>query len=236
MALPVLTQPEFFTNIPSSGKEIKYTPFTVKQQKALFFALESKSIKEISNAVHNIIDECVITNIKIDELAPFDIEYIFLQLRGKSIGEIIELNVKHQDPENECTHATQVNVNLDDIKVTIPDDYSNKIMVHDKIGVVISYPKFKDAEKYDNIEGKPSEVFEMLIDNIEMVFDENEVYDNFSKQELNTFVDSLGTDALTKMLDFYKKMPKLSHKIEFTCPQCGKTEEVIVEGLQSFFT
>ena len=236
MTLPVLTQPEFFATIPSSGKEIKYTPFTVKQQKALFFALESKSIKEIANAVENIMQECVITPVKINDLAPFDIEYIFLQLRGKSIGEIIELNIKHQDPKNECSHATQVSVNLEDIKVTIPDDYSNKIMVHDKIGVVISYPKFKDAEKYENIEGKPSELFELIIDNIEMVFDENEVYDNFSRQELNTFVDSLGTEALTKMLDFYKRMPKLSHKIEFTCPQCNENEEVVVEGLQSFFT
>ena len=234
MALPVLTQPEFFTTIPSNGKEVKYTPFTVKQQKALFFALESNSMKEIGNAVENIINECLMTPIKIDDLAPFDVEYLFLQLRGKSIGEQIELSIKHKD--SECTHATEVMVNLDDIKINIPEDYTNKIMVTKDVGVVMGYPRFKDIEKYENISGQPTELFKMIIDNIIMVFDQNEVYDSFSEEEMNSFIDSLPTDALSKMMNFYRDMPKLSHTITFTCPECGETEEVVVEGLQSFFT
>ena len=127
-------------------------------------------------------------------------------------------------------------VNLDDIKIHIPEDYSNKIMVTKDVGVVMGYPKFKDVDKWEGVEGKPTELFKMIVDNIDMVFDQTEVYDNFSEEEMDTFIDSLPTDALSKMMNFYRDMPKLSHTITFTCPECGETEEVVVEGLQSFFT
>ena len=109
-------------------------------------------------------------------------------------------------------------------------------MVTKDVGVVMGYPRFKDIEKYENISGQPTELFKMIIDNITMVFDQNEVYDSFSEEEMNSFIDSLPTDALSKMMNFYRDMPKLSHTITFTCPECGETEEVVVEGLQSFFT
>ena len=230
MGLPSLATPTFTTVVPSTGQEIQYRPFLVKEEKVLLMAIEGGEQNEIARATENIIKSCVLTDIDTSKLATFDFEHVFLQLRGKSVGEIVELKVGHTD--GECDHKTPVAVNLEDIKVT-GEIKDGKIMVTDDIGVKMRYPNMSDVYHMENTN---ESLFKLINSCIEYVFDQDNVYNEFSEKELEEWVNGLNQNQFQKIGEFFENIPKLTHDIEWTCEKCAKTDKITVEGLQSFFT
>jgi len=236
MALPKLGYPTFELELPSTGKTVKYRPFLVKEEKVLLMALESQDEKQIISAVKDLIKNCVISRIKIDNLPSFDLEYLFLKIRAASIGESIALTVTCLD-DNETT--VEANININEVEVIKPEGHNPKIMFDDKTGIVMRYPSMKQFvdREFLQKEMKTDEIYDFIADSIDQIFDEDEVYDasTTSKKEFRTFVDSLTTKQFEKIQEFYTTSPKLSHTFTVKNPNTGKDSEYTIEGLQSFF-
>lgn len=232
MALPALASPEFMTEIPSTKQQIKFRPFLVREEKILYMALEGQDTKEIENAIVTILSNCILDTVDIDKLTLFDIEYLFLQLRGKSVGEKVELMLSHSDENNECQHKTKLEVDLDSIKIQ-GEVSDGKLMLDDKIGVKVRYPYINDASLVGKNE---SDVFSTLSIFVEYVFDKDNVYNDFSKEEMNEWLESLSQTQFRKLIEFFENVPKLAHDVEWTCPECKQKDSIKLEGLQSFFT
>ena len=236
MALPKIGYPTYELELPSTGKSIKYRPFLVKEEKVLLLALESKDEKQVIGAVKDLIKNCVITRIKVDTLPSFDLEYLFLKIRGASIGENIILTVTCLD-DNET--QVEANINIDEVEVFKPEGHDKKIMFDDKTGVVMRYPSMKEFVEREFLqkEMKTEEVYGFIADSIDQIFDDEEVYDSSTttKKEFRTFVESLTTKQFEKIQKFYETSPKLSHTFKVTNPNTGKESSYTIEGLQSFF-
>ena len=236
MALPKIGYPTYELELPSTGKSIKYRPFLVKEEKVLLLALESKDEKQVIGAVKDLIKNCVITRIKVDTLPSFDLEYLFLKIRGASIGENIILTVTCLDDNETQVEAT---INIDEVEVFKPEGHDKKIMFDDKTGIVMKYPSMKEFVEREFLqkEMKTEEVYDYIADSIDQIFDDEEVYDSSTttKKEFRTFVDSLTTKQFEKIQQFYTTCPKLSHTFKVVNPNTGKESEYTVEGLQSFF-
>ena len=236
MALPKLGYPTFELELPSTGKTIKYRPFLVKEEKVLLMALESKDEKQVISAVKDLIKNCVITRIKVDTLPSFDLEYLFLKIRGASIGENITLTVTCLD-DNET--QVEANININDVEILKPEGHDKKIMFDDKTGLVMRYPSMKEFidREFLQREMKTEDVYGFIADSIDQIFDDEEVYDSSTttKKEFRTFVDSLTTKQFEKIQKFYETSPKLSHTFKVTNPNTGKESSYTIEGLQSFF-
>jgi hypothetical protein len=236
MALPKLGIPTFELELPSTKKVIKYRPFLVKEEKVLLIALESEDENQIFAAVKDLIKNCVLSRIKVEDLPAFDLEYIFLKVRAAAVGEIVDMNVTCLD-DNQT--QVQVQININDVEVTFPEDHSNKIMLADKLGIVMKYPgmqRFIESEFLEK-DIKTEEVFDFVSDSIEQIFDETDVYDSSttSKKEFNQFVEGLTTKQFESIQKFYETMPKLQHKFEVINPNTGVKSEYLIEGLQNFF-
>ena len=236
MALPKLGYPTYELELPSTGKTIKYRPFLVKEEKVLLLALESKDEKQVIGAVKDLIKNCVITRLKVETLPSFDLEYLFLKIRGASIGENITLTVTCQD-DNETT--VEANININDVEIYKPEGHDKKIMFDDKTGIVMRYPSMKEFvdREFLQKEMKTEEVYGFIADSIDQIFDDEEVYDSSTttKKEFRTFVDSLTTKQFEKIQKFYETSPKLSHTFKVVNPKTGKESSYTIEGLQSFF-
>lgn len=234
MSLPSLSVPEFQTKIPSTGKTIKYRPFLVKEEKILLMAMEGRDANEITNAVLNLLENCILSDIDVGSLATFDIEYLFLKLRGKSVGETIEVKVSHED-KSECQARTDIAINLEDIQV-VGDIADGKIMLTDEIGVKLTYPTFSTLRSANTVLSEQDTAFDIMISCIEFVFDTDNVYSDFTADELKEWVEGLNQTQFKQITDFFENIPKLSHEVEWKCKDCGKTETIKLEGLQGFFT
>jgi len=236
MALPKLGYPTFELELPSTGKTIKYRPFLVKEEKVLLMALESKDEKQVISAVKDLIKNCVITRIKVDTLPSFDLEYLFLKIRGASIGENITLTVTCLD-DNET--QVEANININDVEILKPEGHDKKIMFDDKTGLVMKYPSMKEFvdREFLQKEMKTEDVYGFIADSIDQIFDDEEVYDSSTttKKEFRTFVDNLTTKQFEKIQEFYTTCPKLSHTFKVVNPKTGKESSYTIEGLQSFF-
>jgi len=235
MALPKISTPEFFDVIPSTNQEIQYRPFLVGEEKTLLIALEGQDNKEISNAILRLLKSCIMSDVNIDKLSTFDIEYLFLKVRGKSVGEIINASVGHTSEDSECKHKTEIQINIDDIKVQ-GDIKDGKIMITDDVGVKMRYPTLGTVMK---MKGEDAEsLFNMILDCIEYIYDKEQIYNegDFTREELSEWVNNLNQAQFKNISTFFEEMPKLKHTITWKCPKCGEDEEMVVEGLQSFFT
>ena len=236
MALPKLGYPTYELELPSTGKTIKYRPFLVKEEKVLLMALESKDEKQVVSAVKDLIKNCVITRIKVDTLPSFDLEYLFLKIRGASIGENITLTVTCLD-DNET--QVEANININDVEILKPEGHDKKIMFDDKTGLVMKYPSMKEFvdREFLQKEMKTEDVYGFIADSIDQIFDDEEVYDSSTttKKEFRTFVDNLTTKQFEKIQEFYTTCPKLSHTFKVVNPKTGKESSYTIEGLQSFF-
>lgn len=230
MALPSLTAPEFFTKIPSTGQEIKYRPFLVKEEKILLMALEGNDQNEITNAIITILNNCLQEGVDLTKLATFDVEYLFLKLRGKSVGEVIELRMSHKD--GECKHRTDVEVNIDDINVT-EGRPENKIHLTGDVGIKLRYAGINDIKGLDT--DSSEDMFNLIIDCVEFIYDNENVYSDFTKKEMADWLEQLSSEQFKKITEFFENSPKLSHEIEWTCKECGKDDSLKLEGLTSFF-
>ena len=238
MPLPKLNTPTYELTLPSSNRKVKYRPFLVKEEKILLIAMESEDEKEMQNAVKQILKNCILTRgISVDKLAVFDIEYLFLNIRGKSVGEDIKLNVVC--PDDEVTEV-EVSVNVEDVKIQKSDKHDPVIQLTDQVAIVMKYPSMEMFVK-NNITGenqqKVDTIFDMTIDCISQVVEGEDVLESksFSKKEMLEFVETFDTQQFQKIQDFFETMPKLSHTIKVLNPKTNVESEVVIEGLSSFF-
>lgn len=247
MALPQLNTPTFELTIPSTGESVQYRPFLVKEQKILLMALESKDSSEMLRAIKQIIANCCLNeNVKIDSLPMFDLEYFFLRLRAKSIGETIDLNLNHYENTNrsmeECNHTTKFSLNLMEVEVEKEEEHTNKIILDEErqIGIVLKYPTIALADKMQKAsEGKNQ--MDMIVDVvcqcIDYIFDAENTYpaSESSKRELTDFINNLSQEQFTKLNNFFTTMPKLKHTIHWECEKCGTKDHITLEGMANFF-
>jgi hypothetical protein len=249
MGLPKIAVPEYSLKLPSNGKEIKYRPFLVKEEKILLMAMESENEDEITAATKNVITNCVYGDIDIEDLAIFDIEYIFLWLRAKAKGEQIEINYKCPT----CTAEIPASINVMDIKVQTKKGHSTKIEVTDSLGLVMKYPNLKIQNEIQKLNSNDEindviQLFETVRLCIDYIYDAEKMYSSkdHTSQEMSDFLESLTDDQFQKIAEFFETAPKLKHIIKLVCNNptgtkgkkktvCGYKEDVVLEGLQSFF-
>ena len=240
MPLPKIATPTYSMVLPSTEKEINYRPFLVKEEKLLVLALESEDTKQITTAIKAVLKSCVLTKgVKVEFLPPFDIEYLFLNIRGKSVGEDIDVNLICPD-DNET--EVSVSINLDDINVKKPDGHTNKIKLDNNLMMELKYPSLNEFIK-NNFD--PNEVgtnameqsFDLIGSCINKIFNEDEVWvaADCSKKEINDFLDSMNSNQFKEIESFFETMPKLTHTVKVFNPKTKVESDVVLEGLASFF-
>ena len=238
MPLPKIATPTYELELPSTGKSIKYRPFLVKEEKVLVIALESEDTKQITNAIKAVLKNCVLTKgIKVETLPTFDIEFLFLNIRGKSVGEEIEVNIVC--PDDEETNVP-VFIDLDSIQVQRSDDHTNQIKLDDDLMMEMKYPSLEQFIKnnFDFQEGNQmDQSFELIATCIDKIYNEDEVWAtaDCTKKEVKDFLESMNSSQFKEIEKFFESMPKLKHTIEVTNPNTKVTSEVVLEGLASFF-
>ena len=233
MPLPKLAIPEYEATLPVTGTQISYRPFLVKEEKLLYLAMESQDNKQMIKAVKTIIKNCTNLKTKVEDLATFEIEYIFLKIRSVAVGEVSEFKVLC--PDDEKTEVT-VSVPLSDVGVDIPEEHNAKIQLDENVGVVMKYPSL-DVFIKQNLSENPDidDIFELAATCIGQVFDKEEVYDSFTKAEALEFLENLNAEQFQKVQKFFETMPKLSHTIKVKNPKTKKESDLVLEGLASFF-
>ena len=240
MPLPKIATPSYELELPSTGKTIQYRPFLVKEEKLLVIALESEDTKQITNAIKAVIKSCVLTKgVKVEALPTFDIEFLFLNIRGKSVGEDIDL--KLVCPDDEKTEVS-VSINLDDIKVQKPEGHSKQIKLDDNLMMELKYPSLNEFIKNnfdpnDKSKNPMYQSFDLIGSCIDKIYNEDEVWaaDDCSKKEINEFLDSMNSNQFKEVEKFFETMPKLSHTVKVYNPTTKVESDVVLEGLASFF-
>ena len=233
MALPKLSNITYELELPSTGESIKYRPFLVKEQKTLMIAQESDDNKAIENAFASIISDCTFGELDAYNLPMFDVEYVFLQMRGRSVGEKIKLTVLCPDDEK-----TKVNVEIDlkDVNIQVKEEHTNIVQVTDDVHIVMRYPTLKDMAGYNNT-GQIDSIFDMIRRCVHEIHDGETVHNrvDISNKELDEFVESMSALNFESLSAFFETMPKLLHEIEVKNPKTKKKTTIPIEGLQSFF-
>ena len=238
MPLPKISTPTYELELPSTGKTIKYRPFLVKEEKVLVIALESEDTKQITNAIKAVLKSCVQTKgIKVEALPTFDIEYLFLNIRGKSVGEELELNLVCPDDE---TTEVPVTINLDDIQVEKNEDHTNQVKLDDNLMMELKYPSLDEFIKSNfdfSEQNQMDQSFALIGSCIDKIYNEEEVWAaaDCTKKEMNEFLESMNSGQFKEIEKFFETMPKLSHTLKVTNPATGVESDVTLEGLASFF-
>lgn len=262
MPLPNLERivPSFELTIPSTNEAIKCRPFLVKEEKILLLAMESNDDKVILDAIVDVVKACALSPIRVEDLANFDLEYLFLQLRSRSVSEVVELAYRcknelelspedvekrfrgrHIDPAGApvmgpCGNVVKITVPIETISVQMNPEHSKTIMLTDTMGLNMKYPNYKMAKQMlgktqDNI----TDILQSISLCVESVFDETSVYTQFQPDEIREWIERLTQKQFSKLNAFFETMPKLAHTVNFNCSKCGHTEDIRLEGLQSFF-
>jgi hypothetical protein len=238
MPLPKIATPSYELELPSTGETIQYRPFLVKEEKLLVIALESEETKQITTAIKTVIKNCILTkNIKVESLPTFDIEYLFLNIRGKSVGEELEVNIICPD---DGETQVPVKINLDDIQVQKNENHTNKIKVDSTIMMEMKYPSLDQFIKSNfdfNDKNAMDQSFELIGSCIDKIYTEEEVWSalDVSKKELTDFLESMNSSQFKEIEKFFETMPKLSHTIKVKNPVTEIESDVVLEGLASFF-
>ena len=236
--LPKIATPTYELELPSTEQTIKFRPFLVKEEKLLVIALESEDTKQITNAIKTVIKNCIETKgIKVETLPTFDIEYLFLNIRAKSVGEEIEVNIIC--PDDEETNVS-VKINVDDIKVQTNEDHTNRIKLDDTLMMEMKYPSLEQFIKNNfdiSTNSAIDQSFELVASCVNKIYNEDEVWAaaDVTKKELMDFLDQMNTSQFKQIEKFFETMPKLSHTIKVTNPNTEVESEVVLEGLSSFF-
>ena len=242
MPLPKINTPTYELTLPSNRKKVRYRPFLVREEKILVLALESEDQKQITDAIIQIIGDCLITkNVDVTKLPTFDIEYLFLNVRSKSVGESVEVNITCPD---DGKTKVETSINIDDIKVVKSKDHKLIVKLDEKYSMKLKYPSLDQfiENNFDFEMAEPNEsvsaAMSMLSSCIDMIYDEEESWDasESTKEELDEFIDQLNTKQFQEVEEFFRTMPKLSHTLKVNNPQTGVESEVVLEGLASFFS
>ena len=238
MALPIANVAKYELTLPSQQKTIQYRPFLVKEEKILLMALESGKPEEMLTAVKDIVKSCTFEAINPEDYPLFDLEYIFLQIRAKSVGEVAKIRILC--PDDKKTYEN-VEVDLSKVEVYVDDNLSNNIVLDEtrKLGVVLKYPSLKDVERFaEHGDESIQSAMKMITACIDSIFDADNLYDakNETVEALDKFIDSLNNEQFTKLSEFFKEMPALHSTISFNCTSCNHANSEELRGLQSFFT
>ena len=238
MPLPKIAAPTYELELPSTGQQIQFRPFLVKEEKLLVIALESEDTKQITTAIKTVIKNCILTKgIKVENLPTFDIEYLFLNIRGKSVGEELDVNIIC--PDDGRTEVSVI-INLEDIEVQKNEEHENKIKIDDSIMIEMKYPSLDQFIKNNfdfNKRNAMDQSFELIASCIGTIFTEDEAWStaDCSKKEITEFLESMNSSQFKGIEKFFETMPKLSHKVKVRNPKTKVESEVVLEGLASFF-
>ena len=241
MPLPKINTPTYELVLPSTGKKIKYRPFLVREEKILIMAMESEDMNQITSAIIQIITDCILAkDIKVESLATFDIEYLFLNIRAKSVGETIEVNITCPD---DGETQVEMSINIDDIKVKKTRGHKNIVKLDDDISMKLKYPSLNqfienNFEVSQTNTGDIGQSLSMISSCIEMVYNQEESWEasDCTQKELSEFIEQMNTKQFKQIEKFFTTMPKLSHEIAVKNPNTGVESEVVLEGLASFFS
>jgi rubrerythrin len=242
MKLPKIDVPIFTIELPLSKQKLRYRPFLVKEEKILLMAMESQDEKSIMDSIKQVVNNCCLDEIVVDDLPVLDIEYFFLNLRARSINEIVDLQYKCNNVinsganEEKCNNLVKIQVNLLDIKPEINPNHKNKIEITDKLGMVMRYPNMKMME---NIEGSSEveKIIKVISNCIDYIYDEENVYyrKDIEEKDLLEFIENMTKEKFEKVQEFFETIPKIKKEVNFKCNKCGYQEKIDVEGIQSFF-
>ena len=240
MALPMMSAPTYTMVVPSTGASVKFRPFLVKEEKALLVAQQSEDPGVMIDTLKNVIKGCIQSELDINRLATFDLEYMFMQIRGKSVGETIDLvfpcDIDHGD-QNEKARAN-VLVDINSITVERSPDHTNKFELFGNVGVVMKYPTVDTLKKLEGLdENDLDKIFDIMALSIDYIYDGEQLYYSSEQkhEELVQSINNLSSEQFMKLQKFFETMPKLRKEIEYDCPVCGKHHKKVLEGIQSFF-
>ena len=236
MALPKIDAPIHQLELPTTGETVRFRPFLVKEEKILLMAAESQESSEMIDAIKQVINNCMLDDRDVDQMATIDLEYFFIQLRSKSVGDKIKATARHKN--SECKTETPIMINLDAVKVETKEGHTNKIDLGNNIGIQLKYPDFKMITKPERISSNDVEkFFELVADSIDNIWEGDQVYlaSEQTRQELVEFLESLSNEHFIKVQEFFTGLPTLVYRTKFKCKDCGEEEEVEIRGLSSFF-
>ena len=238
MPLPTIATPTYELELPSTGKKIKYRPFLVKEEKLLVLALETENTKDISTAIKTVLKNCIQSRgVKVENLPTFDIEFLFLNIRGKSVGEEVEVNLIAPDDEETQVPVT---INLDDIQIQKTEDHTNKVKLDDALTMEMKYPSLDQFIKSNfdfTEEVNMDQSFDLIASSIDKIYNEEEVWStaDCTKKEVKEFLEQMNSMQFKEIEKFFETMPKLSHSVTFTNPKTKVESTVVLEGVSSFF-
>lgn len=237
MALPVNPTPIYKLTIPSTNKSVKFRPWLVREEKTLLLAQQSEDADVMSNTLKSVINACVIDKINIETLATFDLEYIFTQIRSKSVGEDVELIFKCKYCDDSKAKV-KIKFDISKIKVDVPENHSKQIQLFDNVGVMMKYPTITSMQSLGKKRTNDIDlVFDIVSNCIDYVYDDKEIHyaKDLSKEELDAFLNQLTAEQFIKLENFFETLPKMKQKVEYTCPVCEASNQVTLEGMTSFF-
>ena len=240
MALPMMSAPTYTMVVPSSGVSVKFRPFLVKEEKALLIAQQSEDIGVMIQTLKGIINTCVLDTLDVDKLATFDLEYMFTQIRAKSVGEIIELIFPCDIDHGEDNEKARVKVSIDLTTLVVEKDpnHNNKINLFGDVGVVMKYPTMDVMKRLENLDTDDlDKVFSVVADSIDYIYQGEEIFYGKEQkhEELLQFLNNLTSEQFVKVQQFFATMPRIKKEIEYTCPVCQRQHRKMLEGMQSFF-
>lgn len=240
MALPIATTPTYNMVVPSSGASVRFRPFLVKEEKALLIAQQSEDVTVMIDTLKNVIRSCVIDKINADELATFDIEYIFTQIRSKSVGETVDLlfpcDMDHGEDDEKA--RVKITIDLSKLEVESKPEHNKKIELFGDVGIVMKYPTMEIMRKFEGTDTNNIEsIFDIVADSIDYVYDNEELHyaKDQKKEELVQFLNNLTSEQFNKVQLFFATMPRIKKEVEYDCPVCGLHHKKTLEGMQSFF-
>lgn len=236
MALPKQQTPIYSTIIPTMDKEIKFSPFLVKHEKCLLLAQQSEDDNTMVDTLKDVVKDCIKTDIDVDKLAIVDLEYLFSQIRAKSVGEIVEL-IFPCDVCDSQKATVKISFDLTKLKIDKHPDHNKKISLFDDVGIVMKYPSINILKKLKSNELSIDDLFLLIVDSIEYIYDSEEIYytKEQTAEEVTQFINDLTQDQFNKIQQFYDTMPRLRQYVSYNCPVCGLAHNKVLEGIESFF-
>jgi hypothetical protein len=245
MALPKIDVPTYETKLISNGKTVRYRPFLVKEQKLFLMAAQSTDEKETVDVVKQVLNNCILSDIDVDDLPTFDLEHLFMQLRARSVGEVVNLKyncnntVKDDNGEDKtCGGLVKFDLNILDIKPTIDGKHSSKIEISNKLGIMMKYPTLSLIKDAGNLINEDIDtVLNIIVNCIDYIYDAEQMYyaKDTTKEELLEFIENLQQEDMEKIQLFFNTMPKIAKELDFKCKKCGYEETITVQGIQNFF-
>lgn len=240
MALPMMSTPTYNMVVPSTGETVRFRPFLVKEEKALLIAQQSEDVGVMVESLRNVIGSCIQDKIDVDKLATFDLEYMFTQIRAKSVGETIDLlfSCDQESCQGDPKATVKMSIDLTTIQVEKNPDHTNKFQLFGDVGIVMKYPSVKvismlQGDKADNLDN----IFDVIVESIDYIYQGDEIYygKEQTKAELKQFVENLSSEQFLKVQSFFTTMPKIKKEVEYDCPVCRTHHKRTLEGMQSFF-